>query len=127
MKRLRLFAVLLIIPIIGLTIGCNESSTEPETQPVNEAEVLLAYLEANGDYLNTSAPSIVAASDVYTALGGGTQYVIDVRSSTGQLQRKGTPDSSRRHPLRYRIEEPNAGMRPWSGQQLALHWPESNQ
>ena len=83
MKTLRLLSLLLVVPALLFVAGCDEKSTEP-TPPINEAEVLAAYLESSGDYLNTSNPAIVAASDVRTTqLSTPTaQYLIDIRSST---------------------------------------------
>ena len=61
MKTLRLLSLLLVVPALLFVAGCDEKSTEP-TPPIYEAEVLAAYLESSGDYLNTSNPAIVAAS-----------------------------------------------------------------
>lgn len=83
MKNLRLLSLLLVIPMMLFVVGCEEETTEP-TPPVNEAEVLAAYLESSGDYLNTANPAIVAAADVRTTqlASPTTQYIIDIRSST---------------------------------------------
>ena len=72
------FAVLLL----GLLAGCKKDDSNPLTpETVNEAEVLVKYLEANGDYINTTGTSIVSASSVYTNLTSGTQYIIDIRDT----------------------------------------------
>lgn len=74
----------LMVALLVLTVGgCKESSTEPEA-PINETQVLLSYLESNGDYINTSAPSVIAAADVRTNMlsNPSKQYVIDIRSAT---------------------------------------------
>lgn len=83
MKNLRLLSLLLVIPMMLFVVGCEEETTEP-TPPVNEAEVLAAYLESSGDYLNTSNPAIVAAADVRTTqlASPTTQYIIDVRAAS---------------------------------------------
>ncbi|MBX2991062.1 MAG: hypothetical protein KF749_07820 [Bacteroidetes bacterium] len=83
MKYSRYFLVFLL-PLIFLT-SCKKDegpTTTPPTQ-INEAEVLVQYLEGNGDYINVSAPSVVAASAVYQDLNATppTQYIIDLRSS----------------------------------------------
>ncbi|MCF8239964.1 MAG: hypothetical protein K9J16_01155 [Melioribacteraceae bacterium] len=83
MNLRKLYYLLLILPILFLNSACSEEdSTAPPTEdPVNEAQVLLDYLEADmGDFINTAAPAMIAASDVYTNLGAN-QYVIDIRSA----------------------------------------------
>jgi len=83
MKHLRYLSLLLLLPIlIGLT-GCKDSTTEPPLE-INEADVLVSYLEGTGgDYLNSTAcPSVVSAADVYTTLTTNPtkQYLIDIRA-----------------------------------------------
>ncbi|MCR4417723.1 MAG: rhodanese-like domain-containing protein [Ignavibacteria bacterium] len=85
MKQLQKFlALLLVLILVSFTNGCKEKSSEPET-PINEAQVLLEYLEGpGGDYINsTSCPAIISASDVYTYLQNNPSkiYIIDVRDS----------------------------------------------
>lgn len=84
MKTLRLFTFMLAGLLLAGFNGCKESSTEPKPELINEAEVLVNYLEANGDYINSTAcPSIVGASDVRTMqLSNPTrQYIIDLRAA----------------------------------------------
>lgn len=73
-----------VIVIAMLIAGCKKDDDNPVTQTPanNETETLVQYLESNGDYINTSAPSIVSAATVYTNLSSGSQYIIDIRSST---------------------------------------------
>lgn len=84
MKTVRFFIIVLAgLLLLGIN-GCKESTTEPKSEPVNEAEVLVKYLEENGDYINSaSCPSIVSASDVRTLqLSNPTrQYIIDLRAA----------------------------------------------
>jgi rhodanese-related sulfurtransferase len=82
MKHLRLLSLLLIVPALLFVAGCDEETTEP-TPAVNEAEVLAAYLESSGDYLNTTNPAMVTAADVRTLQLSAptTQYLIDTRAS----------------------------------------------
>lgn len=64
--------------LIGL-FGCSKDSTDPAPEPINESNVLLTYLEGDGgNYLNTVAPKIVAASSIATSLSDYT--IIDIRS-----------------------------------------------
>jgi rhodanese-related sulfurtransferase len=77
---------LLVAALLLITAGCSDDDATVAPPPaVNEAQVLAEYLEANGDYINsTSCPSIVTASAVYTDLNAvpPTQYIIDLRSAT---------------------------------------------
>jgi rhodanese-related sulfurtransferase len=56
-----------------------DNSTEP-VEEVNEAEVLVKYLEANGDPV-ASFPPMITAESVFGNLGSTGQVVIDIRSA----------------------------------------------
>jgi len=66
MKLKKLFYLLLILPFLFIYTGCSkdDNPSEPQQQQINEAEVLAQYLEANGDFVNTTAPAIISAQDV---------------------------------------------------------------
>lgn len=84
MELRKLFYLLLIIPFLFVATSCSsdDDPVKPEPQ-VNEAEVLVQYLEANGDVVNTKFPSMIAATTVHTnILTGADQYIIDIRSAT---------------------------------------------
>jgi len=83
MNELRkLFYLLLIIPIMFVNTGCSDDDdggTEPET--INETEVLVKYLEANGDPVNTFG-QYIKTIDVKSNLDlQSDQYIIDIRSA----------------------------------------------
>ena len=81
MNELRkLFYLLLIIPILFIQTGCGEDDpVEPE---INEAEVLVKYIEDNGNPVNTF-PVMIKCTDVYTNLTtGADQYIIDIRAAS---------------------------------------------
>jgi len=87
MKDRKLFYLLYLFiaaSIMFINVGCSEDETT--TQPpvaVNESEVLVQYLEANGDFINTAAPAMITATDVNTAiLAGDNIAVLDIRSTT---------------------------------------------
>jgi rhodanese-related sulfurtransferase len=86
MKRhtliLKQYALLAVIALPLLLAACSEEDT-PVTPPVDESALLVQYLEGpNGDYLNTAAPAIVTAKDVYDNFNGAKDwYLIDVRSA----------------------------------------------
>lgn len=85
MQLLKLYSRLLMIMLAVLfTFTACEKDDNPvdSTPAINEAEVLVKYLEANGDYINTTTTSIVPATTVYTNLTSGTQYIIDIRDTT---------------------------------------------
>ena len=85
MKQQRyLVSFIMMIALLFVISGCKKDDSNPVTTPttVNESEVLVKYLETNGDYINTTGTSIVTASTVYTNLTSGTQYVIDIRDTT---------------------------------------------
>jgi rhodanese-related sulfurtransferase len=85
MNLRKLFYLLLIVPIFFIQTGCSKDDepTAPVT-PINEAQVLVEYLEANGNYLNTSSPAIITADDLRALqLSNPSKlYIIDVRSAT---------------------------------------------
>lgn len=75
---------MLVLPFLFIYTGCSkdDNPTEPE-QKINEAQVLVEYLEANGDYLNTSNPAIISAADTRALqLSNPSKLlVIDIRSA----------------------------------------------
>jgi rhodanese-related sulfurtransferase len=71
-----LFASLLII-------SCEKN----EEDPINESEVLAAYLESTDsplqkDFVNSDMPTIMPATEVQTLNATGQVYIIDIRSAT---------------------------------------------
>jgi rhodanese-related sulfurtransferase len=77
-----MFYLMLILPILFIYTGCSEDSTEPEPV-INEAEELVKYLEATGDYLNTANPAIKSAQEVrdQQLADPSKLYIIDVRTA----------------------------------------------
>lgn len=70
--------------ILGLLVGfmfVATSCSDDDDDSVNEAQALVEYLEANGDYANTYLPSIITAEGVKTALATNSVYVIDIRAA----------------------------------------------
>ncbi|MFH0758672.1 MAG: rhodanese-like domain-containing protein [Bacteroidota bacterium] len=58
-------------------------SCDKEEDPVNEAQVLVEYLESadGGNYAGTAMPAIVTAEHVKTLNTTGANYIIDIRSA----------------------------------------------
>jgi rhodanese-related sulfurtransferase len=79
----KLFYLLFIIPILFVQTGCSD---DDDKVLVNEAEVLVKYLEANENVLNTffnTPQKMIKASDVKANLDTQVdQYIIDIRSAT---------------------------------------------
>lgn len=68
---------LLIAGLIIFPVGCSDDKDD-----VNEALTLVEYLEGDGDYINTSTPSLITASDVQVGLASSANfYIIDLRSA----------------------------------------------
>lgn len=85
MNLRKMFYLFLVIPILFVQTGCKDEDnpvTPPET--VNEAEVLVKYLEANGDFINTAAPAMIKADLVNSTIATNPNdiVVIDIRSAT---------------------------------------------
>jgi rhodanese-related sulfurtransferase len=76
------FILSMFFAFVLVTSSCKKDSTEP----LNEAEVLAAYLESadspyGKDFVNTDMPSIISAEALRTANTAGTVYILDVRSA----------------------------------------------
>lgn len=85
MNELRkLFYLLLIIPLLFVNTGCSDDDdggSDPET--VNEAELLVEYLEdAGGNPINNFAAMIPATTVNTNILTGTDQVIIDIRAAT---------------------------------------------
>lgn len=83
MNELRkLFYLLLIIPILFVNTGCSDDDSGTDPVAVNETEVLVKYLEANGNPVNTFG-QYIPTTTVKTNLDlNSDQYIIDVRSAS---------------------------------------------
>jgi rhodanese-related sulfurtransferase len=85
MKLRNLGLFLILLPI--LFVGCkkDETPTEPEVT-IDESKLLVEYLESTtgGDFMNTTAPAIITADDVFTYVSSKPDkiYIMDIRSAT---------------------------------------------
>lgn len=84
MKTLHKYLYLFILPVLFITACSDDSTTNPPPATVNEAEVLAAYLEANGDFVNTTAPAMITADEVRTfqLTKPDKIHIIDIRPAT---------------------------------------------
>jgi rhodanese-related sulfurtransferase len=70
--------------MIFFNVGCSEDETITPPVVVNESEELVKYFEANGDFINTSAPAMITATDLNAILSGADSLnvaVLDVRGA----------------------------------------------
>jgi rhodanese-related sulfurtransferase len=76
-------SILLILPLLIFASACSDDDDAPITPAASEAELLIAELEGgNGDYMNTTCPSIVRADAVHdNVTGAKTWYIIDIRAA----------------------------------------------
>lgn len=91
MKLRNIFYLLFILPFLFIQTACSSDDESNPTNPtVNEAQVLAEYLEANGDFLNTSAPAMITSQDVRDMQLAKPDkiYIMDIRSSS-DYQNKG--------------------------------------
>jgi rhodanese-related sulfurtransferase len=74
---------LIALLFIFVFIGCSKDDSVVEPQ-INESEVLLKYLEENGDFINTAAPTMITAEDIKTQLSVDATkiHIIDIRPAT---------------------------------------------
>jgi len=83
MKTISKLLMLSVLFAFIFVTSCKKDDAEPK---INEAEVLVEYLEsANSplmkDYVSTDMPSIMPASEVKTLMATNKVYIIDIRSA----------------------------------------------
>ncbi len=83
-KLMNLLYLLIVSSMIFFNVGCSEDeTTTPPVVTVNESEELVKYFEANGDFINTSTPTLITATDVNAAiLASENIAILDIRSAT---------------------------------------------
>jgi len=86
MKKLSIFLVALLISAATLFSSFtskNENYNSTSLNPPNEFELLLSYLETNGNFINSDAsPAIIPADEVKKNLKNAKYHIIDVRSDS---------------------------------------------
>ena len=70
----------LLIAFILTAISFN--SVQMQAQSADEFKILVDYLEANGNYINTEAPSMILATEINENLKNKKYLVIDIRKDT---------------------------------------------
>ena len=86
MKQFKFLFYALFFMLFAVT-ACDNGDDTPPVEEVNEAEVLVKYLESTSsplgkDFVATDMPTIIAATDVKTLNETGKIYIIDIRSAT---------------------------------------------
>ena len=80
MQLRKIYYLMLIIPLLFFYTGCSDDTTDPPAA-VNEAEVLVKYLEDNGNPVTTFAKMIKADVVNSNILSNKDQYIIDIRNA----------------------------------------------
>lgn len=79
MKKATLYLVL----FLGITtlFSSFKNSEKPIDNPPTEFELLIQYLELNGNFINTIAPAIITADEIKENLKNEKYLVLDIRSA----------------------------------------------
>lgn len=79
MKKATLYLVL----FLGITtlFSSFKNSEKPIDNPPTEFELLVQYLELNGNFINTIAPAIITADEIKENLKNEKYLVLDIRSA----------------------------------------------
>lgn len=79
MKKVTLYVVFLLT--VTTLFSSFKSSQIPVDNPPSEFELLVQYLEENGNFMNTLAPAIITADEVKENLKNDKYLVLDIRSA----------------------------------------------
>ncbi len=80
MKKVTTYLVLLLVVT---TLFSSFKSTEKQLDnPPSEFELLVQYLEANGNFINAAAPTIIGADEIKENLKNDKYLVLDIRSES---------------------------------------------
>jgi len=85
MKQFKFLFYALFFMLFAVT-ACNNDDDTPPAEEVNEAEVLVNYLESTSsplgkDFVASDLPTIMTAADVKTLNETGKVYIMDIRSA----------------------------------------------
>ncbi len=86
MKKLSIFLVAFLISTIALFSSfksVNYNSTNPDPPVANEFDILVKYLESNGNFINsTASPAFIDADVVKKNMKNAKYHLIDIRSES---------------------------------------------
>ncbi len=86
MRKLNIFFIALLVSTSALVSSFtnnHENFTNSNSNPPSEFEILLNYLETNGNFINSKAsPAIIPADEVKKNLKNSKFHIIDIRSDS---------------------------------------------
>ncbi len=86
MRKLSVFFVAVLVSSVALLSSFTSKNENPKTHPPNppsEFEILLNYLESNGNFINSNAsPAFISAAEVKKNIKNSKYLIIDVRSDS---------------------------------------------
>jgi len=72
----------LVLFLVVTTLFSSFKNIEKQVEnPPSEFELLVQYLEANGNFINTNSPAIITADEIKENLKNEKYLVLDIRSS----------------------------------------------
>ena len=77
-KTVRFLALLFMITSIFSSY--KSTAQNSEKNPLSEVELLVQYLETNGNFINTNAPALILADEIKENLKNKKYLVLDIRS-----------------------------------------------
>ncbi len=85
MKRISSLTAVMLFSLSLFFVGCSDDD-DPVAPKKSESQILVEYLEANGDFINTAAPAMINADAVRPLLNfPDKNLVIDVRAPNDRL------------------------------------------
>lgn len=75
-----IFYVVLFLGVIIL-LSSFKNIEKPTNNPPSEFELLVQYLESNGNFINTIAPALITANEIKENLKNDKYLVLDIRSA----------------------------------------------
>lgn len=81
MKKITSYFVMLFITT-ALLSGFKSNAQDSAETPKSEFELLVQYLEDNGNFINTDAPALILADEIKENLANKKYLVIDTRSES---------------------------------------------
>ncbi|NOR28842.1 MAG: hypothetical protein GQ540_10000 [Lutibacter sp.] len=81
MKKITSYLAVLFIAI-SLLNGFNSNAQQNIEKPLSEFELVVKYLESNGDFTNTKAPALILANEIKENLKNDKYLVLDIRSES---------------------------------------------
>lgn len=92
MKKINFYLISLVVAALLLLTSCGggnattEGTTEAaveEVQSINEAQILVDYLEANGNFINSKkVPAMIKSKEVHANLDNPEYLIVDIRKTS---------------------------------------------